>query len=295
MKLPCAIALIPALAIFASAAPEKGGAPKAISSEFKHESAALRLLADQDSVAPGTTFTVGLHIQPGPGYHTYWHSPGLVGLPTAIVWQLPEGVSAGPLLWPGPETSKMANLTIWGYRRNVVLLTEIRVDSSYSAKTLPLRGKVRWMACAKGCHPNWVDLEISIPIGESRTSKANQKLIEASRKELPANLPQGWSFTARKIEEGESYRVEGSLHGPDIKDLDLKGVVFFCDDNQVNSDLKQDLQSDAKGLHMKFPVSELAPKNPRRLSGVLFRPGGWPGLDNPWLQVGADYPSAVQP
>lgn len=295
MKLCRVIALIPMLALHANAAPKKTDAPSDANHEFKHESVVIRLLADQRIVSTGTTFTAGLHIQPAPGYHTYWHSPGLVGLPTAIEWQLPKGVKAGPLMWPGPETSKMANLTIWGYRRDVVLLCEISVDSCYAAETLPLRGKVRWMACAKGCHPNWVDLAISIPIGERQAASSDQELIEASRRELPACLPQGWTFSARKIQEEDGYRVEGSLHGPGIRDLDLSGVVFFCDDNQVNSNLKQDIQSDAKGLSMKFPVSELAPDNPTQLSGVLYHPGGWPGLNNTWLRVGGSYPAPVQP
>ncbi len=293
MKLPRAIVLIPALAILASAAPEKGGTPAASKSEFKHESAELRLLADHDQISPGSTFIAGLLIQPGPGYHTYWRSPGLVGLPTAIEWQLPEGVTAGPIQWPGPQTSKMADLTIWGYRRDVVLMCEIRVESTYSANSLPLKAKIRWMACAKGCHPNWQDLSLDLAIGDKRVVKEDQKLIAQSQQELPADLPEAWSFTASKIVEGDSYRVAAMLKG--TGKIDTKGVVFFCDDNQVNSNLEQDIQSDAQGLKLSFPVSELAPKQPSGLSGILYHPEGWPGLDSKWLRVGGSYPRPVQP
>ena len=296
MKLPCAIALMPAVAMLATAAPKEGGTSEAPAStpapkkEFKHESVTLRLVADHERIAPGTTFTAGLLIQHGPDYHTYWHSPGLVGLPTDIQWQLPERVTAGPIQWPGPQTSRMAGLTIWGYRRDVVLMCEIRVPSTYTAKTLPLQAKVGWMACAKGCHPNWTHLALDIPTGDNKVAEADRQRIAHSQKELPADLPEGWVFSASKIADGDSYRVSGllkGLKGPKV--IDTQGIVFFCDDNQVSSNTKQDIRIDGKGLQLDFPVSELAPKDPKGLSGVLYHPQGWPGVDSRWLRVKASY------
>lgn len=275
-------------AILSAATSKEKEAPEP-PSEIKKESATVRLLADHDQVAPGSTFTAGLLIKHGLGFHTYWRLPGIVGMPTAIEWQLPEGVSAGPIEWPGPELTKMANLTVWGYERDIVLMTEIRIASSFPDTVLPIKAKVRWMACAKSCHPTWADLALEIPIGTARLASKNAELIRRSRAEVPAKLPGNWSFSATKHTINGGYRVEGVLAGPQI--IDAESLVFFCDDNQVHSDHPQKISLGKEGIRFQLPSFDLAPKNPMVLSGVIYNPKGWHGLNNRWLRVGAPHPS----
>ena len=288
MKLVRLLAWIPFSAALAVAekGPSSDGAVAA-PSEVRSTGVALRLLADHEQVARGSTFTVGLSLRHDADYHTYWRSPGLVGLPTSIEWNLPEGINAGPLLWPGPELSSMAQITVWGYERDVVLLTEVRVAPDFAGEVIPLRGKVSWMACAKGCFPGWSELLIEIPVGEARVKAGNSKLIAASREQIPVDLPPNWTFEARRIREEAGFRVEARLKGP--RELVTKDLVFFCDDYQVNSNVPQHFTSGPKGLEMRFPVSDFAPDNATRFSGVLYHPDGWPGMKTKWLRVSADY------
>ena len=48
-------------------------------------------LLDQDKIAPGQTLQVGLHLEQDKNWHTYWKSPGDIGLPTSIQWSTPPG------------------------------------------------------------------------------------------------------------------------------------------------------------------------------------------------------------
>ncbi|MGA7328498.1 MAG: protein-disulfide reductase DsbD domain-containing protein, partial [Rhodomicrobium sp.] len=62
------------------------------------------LISDQSAAAPGKTITVAVRERMEPGWHTYWENPGDSGEPTHIEWNLPDGVTAGPVLWPLPHT-----------------------------------------------------------------------------------------------------------------------------------------------------------------------------------------------
>src|SRR5262245_53837871 len=63
----------------------------------------IELVSEVTSIVPGKPFYVGLHLQHQPGDHTYWRFPGIVGVPTGIKWELPEGFKAGPIEWPEPQ------------------------------------------------------------------------------------------------------------------------------------------------------------------------------------------------
>ena len=54
-------------------------------------------VAEQDVVAPGQPFRLGLRLRLAPGWHTYWKNPGDAGAAPEIVLALPEGASSGDI------------------------------------------------------------------------------------------------------------------------------------------------------------------------------------------------------
>ncbi|MBC7940485.1 MAG: protein-disulfide reductase, partial [Chitinophagaceae bacterium] len=53
-----------------------------------------------EGVSAGKPVWLGLKIDHQPHWHTYWKNPGDSGLPTALEWTLPAGVTAGEIAWP---------------------------------------------------------------------------------------------------------------------------------------------------------------------------------------------------
>jgi DsbC/DsbD-like thiol-disulfide interchange protein len=51
---------------------------------------------------PGGEVELAIHMRTRPGWHGYWLNPGDAGLPMQVDWQLPSGVSVGPLRYPVP-------------------------------------------------------------------------------------------------------------------------------------------------------------------------------------------------
>ncbi|WP_375515774.1 protein-disulfide reductase DsbD domain-containing protein [uncultured Nostoc sp.] len=81
----------------------------------KTEHVQTQLVSEVSSIQPGKPFWVGLHFQIKPGWHTYWKNPGDSGVAPSIAWTLPQGFSAGELVYPYPERLPASGLMNFGY------------------------------------------------------------------------------------------------------------------------------------------------------------------------------------
>ena len=106
------------------------------------------LIADVSAVAPGTGFTLGVRFVMKPDWHIYWHNPGEAGLATSIRFELPEGLTAGPILWPAPmRFDQPGNILGYGYSDSVLLAAKVIVKPDIAnTNALPIRAKTRWLS-----------------------------------------------------------------------------------------------------------------------------------------------------
>src|SRR5580765_4282730 len=105
----------------------------------------VRLLLAQETVRPGDTVLVGIHLHMNPGWHTYWKNSGQSGLPTTVDWQLPQGVSAEPIQWPAPKKVPEKELTTYVYEDDVVLLVPLKFSRELAQGPLQLKARVDWL------------------------------------------------------------------------------------------------------------------------------------------------------
>ncbi len=250
----------------------------------------LQFVTDVNSVAAGESFTAGLWFQHEPDYHTYWKSPGIVGVPAIIKWEdLPEGLEIGEIQWPAPRKTLMATLTAWGYETDTCLLMPVRMPKELGGrKSITLKGRIGWMCCATSCHPGWHDFSLTLPVGDAVESDAKwAEIFEASRARFPRPAPDGWQYSAREI---DARTIQLEVRAPEA--VDWSRVYFFCDDNQVDSDEPQRVAelTAGGGAVFTFTRPEFAPEAPASLSGVLHSPEGWPGLGgHPWVIASAPW------
>lgn len=143
------------------------------------------LLADAEAVVPGQPLMLGLRLDTIEGWHTYWSNPGDSGLPTTLVWSLPEGVEAGPLQWPMPEAIPFGPVMNYGFHDAPVLLTPVIVPKSLQAVRVTLGLRAAWLVCADVCIPEEVTLSLDLPVAET-AAPANQAIMTAALDRLPA-------------------------------------------------------------------------------------------------------------
>lgn len=175
----------------APAVPAAPAAPAAGQARDTRESVAARLLADVTAIAPGGTFTAGVHLTMAPGWHTYWRDPGDSGLATSIRWQLPAGFVAGDIQWPTPtRIEEPGNIAVNAYRDEVLLMVPITAPPNLPdgpGDIVRLGADVSWLACEQTCIPGGarLDLELPVAVGGPPTAPANAELFAKFRARLP--------------------------------------------------------------------------------------------------------------
>tara|TARA_R110002096_G_scaffold182022_15_gene359808 strand:+ start:881 stop:1774 length:894 start_codon:yes stop_codon:yes gene_type:complete len=255
----------------------------------------IQLVTDVQAITPGKTLTMGLILDPAEGFHTYWRGPGIVGVATTFEWTLPEGFSAGDVIWPPPEQTDMAGINAHGYRSETCLLIPIQIPEVIDTDTVTIAVKCAWMACANTCHPGIQEFSIELPVNKSggpqKFDKDYRAKFKSIRSSVPPPAPKSWKISARLVTP-ETIKLKVAI--PKLDNTKLEGIYFFCDDMQVDSDAPQQVslkRKDNDTLSLLLTRPDFAPKGPKDLSGVLYRPEGWPGLDSKWLEITAHWPT----
>lgn len=241
----------------------------------------IELVCEVKAVQPGRPFYVALSLKHGRGHHSYWKTPGIVGVPTNINWtSLPRGVTAGEIEWPAPERVDMFEYQAQGYKRDVLLPILITPSKSLRAGTnITLQGRAGWMSCSKQCNPGFKGLSITLPVsaeGEPHYDAKWQGLIQTERARVALNSG-AWTLTVEPIGETGYVAVLTPGEGARaITERDLRKLIWFTDDGQVDTDQPQKIEwQDGKVVfHLKRP--EYLPGGFKKsLAGILVREGGW--------------------
>lgn len=226
----------------------------------------IDLISEAKAITSGEPFTVGLHIHHLPGFHTYWKSPGIVGMATGIIWTLPKGFTASEIQWPYPETTFMAEYPCHGYERDVTLMVTITPPKKIETKNVVLKAETNWMCCAKGCFPGFKTFDLTLPVSDKATlNDSTQAHFAKARKELPKKDDE---IKAELLSKAGAEKIK--LRFSAEKSLSDHKPYFFSHDGQISSDQKQVFQSREDGsLVLEITRSEFSPKKKTSVPGVL--------------------------
>ena len=239
----------------------------------------VELVSEVKTITPGETFTVGLHLKPPAGFHTYWKHPGIVGVATSVEWSLPAGFSAGEIQWPAPQTVKMARYIAQGYRDEALLMVPITPPNQLSGASVTLTAHVSWMCCGDQCHPaSKVPFSITIPVTASPSPSSDTKLLfERFREKVPQkdNL---WSVEV--VRQSSTFILTLTSKRPELtRDVtELGALRFFTSDGQIDSDGEQKItRGPGQQIRIELPNSKQSQSyesNPR-LTGVVVADRSW--------------------
>jgi thiol:disulfide interchange protein DsbD len=254
----------------------------------------VSLVSENAAITAGKKFTVGLKIHHHPGFHTYWRSPGIAGVPVKIDWQLPEGFKAGPIQWPYPQRSMMAIHPVHGFERDVLLMVEITPPATLAASQLELKATASWMACGDGCYPGKKELSLSLPVaGQASPDPAMAETFAKARTELPRPL-EHWKVEMLSAADATEIRLR--LTPADDQALAPVEPYFFSSDGQISSAPVQTVQvKDGGVVEISAPRAQYGPKVGKSLPGVLLAKSPlWKGGPAFALVYPGDDPSAME-
>ena len=126
-----------------------------------------RLLVDKTALTPGGAVRLAVHLTPRKNWHTYWKSPGDIGLPTKIRWALPEGAAATPFQFPVPERFDQEGIVSYGYDGPVLFFTEVTLPDSLATGDVTVGAHAEWLVCEIMCIRGEADLSLTLPVGPS--------------------------------------------------------------------------------------------------------------------------------
>jgi DsbC/DsbD-like thiol-disulfide interchange protein len=226
---------------------------------------ALELIAENQWIAPGHEFALGLHFQLEKGWHIYWVNPGDSGEPPSVKWQLPAGLTPGTMEWPTPRRFGTSSIVDFGYERSVMLMVPMHAEASLAAqRSVQLGAEVRVLVCREMCIPGRANLSVTLPIKsrlpapDARTSD----LFAATRRSLPRPAPGKWRFVVDDAKD--SFVLTANL-GHRI----TQAIFFPLAESQIDNAAPQEVVPLAAGFRLTLRKSDQLLKPIERLKGVL--------------------------
>jgi thiol:disulfide interchange protein DsbD len=219
------------------------------------------------SIQPGASFWVVLHLRMQEGWHTYWQNPGDAGLPTAIRWVLPDGFTAGDIVWPYPQRLPVGPLMNYGYEGEVVLLTQMTAPADLPpGQQVTLQAHTTWVVCADLCVPGTARLDLHLPV---RTAPPQEDahwtaVIAQTQAALPKPAPWQVVFSA------EHDMLTLVVAGSDFVVARLADATFFpLAYGIIDHAAPQQVQITPQGFRLTLRRGTFDITHLTRLDGVL--------------------------
>jgi thiol:disulfide interchange protein DsbD len=227
-----------------------------------------RLLLASEKARPGDTVWAAVNLQMEKDWHTYWRNPGPTGIPTAIAWKLPGGVTAGEIRWPAPEKLPAGEFTTYIYSQEVALLIPLKLAPDLAAGPLELKAEVSWLECKVQCIQGRQSVHATLTVAAEARPSQEAAAISAWQNELPKP---GTNIAARAWWEGPGKDESRSLG----IEWNSTGVVtdseFFPDASEEFEvqPATERIPADADKIRLRKVVKKLGKDWPVKLSGVL--------------------------
>ena len=146
----------------------------------------IMLLSDVDTAAPGESFTVALRMKFDGNWYTYWRNAGDSGEPVHIVWDLPDGVTAGPISWPAPKTKTVGPIVSYAMDKDVWLPVEISLSEDIDPNApITLKAHAYYLVCDDYCIPEDGALTLPMAVGAKVENPTHSILIKSAQLKIP--------------------------------------------------------------------------------------------------------------
>jgi DsbC/DsbD-like thiol-disulfide interchange protein len=225
----------------------------------------LELVAENQWIAAGHDFYLGLRFELEHDWHIYWVNPGDSGEPPRVKWQLPAGLTAGAIEWATPRRLGTPNIVDFGYEDEVTLIVLMHAQAGLaSQQPAQLGAEVRVLVCREICIPGKAQLSLILPVKSQapppdvRTSN----LFVTARKSLPQPAPRNWKFSVDDAKD--SFVLTANL-GHQV----TQAIFFPIAESQIDNAASQKLLPVATGFRLTLRKSDQLRKPIERLKGVL--------------------------
>jgi suppressor for copper-sensitivity B len=213
-----------------------------VASSSWHEAAysRVRLVSTATAIDETTTITLGLHIRLDPGWHTYWRSSGVGGIPPRFDWSGSGNLRAVEVEWPAPQRFSLYGNENYGYADEVVLPITAFVERA--REPLVLRLHLDYAVCADMCVPIGANLALDLPAGPA-ASTVHQALVAGYRARVPRDgVVPGFTIEVVTASADEPRgiavvaRAEPRFEAPDVFVDGVPDLAFGAPRRRISED-----------------------------------------------------------
>ncbi|MFI5335761.1 MAG: protein-disulfide reductase DsbD family protein [Opitutales bacterium] len=232
------------------------------------------LVSAVDSIQPGQSFRVALKMQHDEHWHTYWINPG-TGLPTTLAWKLPEGFTAGDIIWPTPHVARDTTGKVTGnsYEGENLLYVDITAPANLApGGSVTLQATAEWLMCKDTCVPGDAALELTLPVraGPAQPNPDTAALFASHLADLPRPLD-GWKASATANGRQLTLRLTPVKPGVPVP----TGLHFFDRDAVLDYSAPQPVRTESDSIALDLTLAAETKTAPASLVGVLASSSGW--------------------
>jgi thiol:disulfide interchange protein len=241
------------------------------SNSVSDEHITATLIADQDSVSPGATLTLGVQFTLEPGWHIYWKNPGDSGLPPRFSWSSnSDSVAVRDPLWPYPQRLVTGPLVNYGYG-DVLIPFPASVSSTANGSSVTVSLALEWLVCKDECLPGEGTLRLSLPLTtKSGYPSKDSKLFERAYERVPKQLDR----VSIAVEEQPEHLTIALI--PIEQRQFPHDLVFFPEDRRIIANASpQEITRDGDVLRITLARDPSNTEPVDRIRGVLVSSQGW--------------------
>jgi thiol:disulfide interchange protein len=241
------------------------------SDKAQTEQVQAQLVASVEAVRPGAEIILGVNQKIIPHWHTYWVNPGDSGNATTIEWTLPEGATAGDIIWPIPQRFSMGPITNYAYENDVTLLTKIELPETIEVgKNIVISALVDWLVCSEECIPQQVELSLELPVVTAEDAVGNSHpFITEALGRLP--VESNWEITATEtVSDNDRKELKLKIDIPQEQIANIQDIWFYPYEwgriQQSSQQTRIDLNN---AVELTIKAGEAPYKTGESVSGVL--------------------------
>jgi len=219
--------------------------------------------------APGRAVTVAIVMEPKPGWHDYWLNPADAGTRLELIWDLPRGVTAGPIRAPVPKTLMVSGFMNYVYERRHAFLIDLEIGESVPVNTpLEIKLEARWSACSdRVCVPEDEDFTLNLTTSNAKISEPDRARFDRYRAAIPPIMDSVGTFERR----GDNLR----LAVPYPASSDISDAYFFpVAVDLIDHSAAQEIRRTDAAIIITMPANAALKAMPDRITGLLRTAAG---------------------
>lgn len=131
--------------------------------DYNTDKVSVSIMTSYDAINPEQDLDILVRFKPKKGWHIFSETPGEIGLPTKVQWNLPQGFELGNTQWSRDKKFETDGITQYGYDKLAYYKASIKPSRDYRGYA-DFSGKISWLACKDECVPEKFLFNFRLPI-----------------------------------------------------------------------------------------------------------------------------------